>query len=280
MEKITRRTLLYRGCFKSTDFCLNHVEGCSHGCKYPCYAYLIKKKHGAIKDYADWIKPKLVGNALDLLDAEMARIGNRLGRAYMCFATDLFMYGNMEVADQSLRIMARLNKAVVPVTALTKGVYPRELAEKSGAGKDNHYGITLVSLDEEFRKRYEPGAAPLAERVKALKYLHDKGCRTWISIEPYPPEFMIKQDINELLDAVSFVDEIAVGKLSYNSELYRHKGIHEFYKKVYFSVWKHCEKKGINYFAPGAEQAREEVKVKVRAPEQLTLGLAMPCANA
>ncbi len=274
METITRKTLLYRGGFKSTDFCLNHVEGCSHGCKYPCYAFLIKQKHGAIKNYADWIKPKLVGNALDLLDTEMARLGNRLGRAYMCFATDLFMYGNPEVADLTLRIMARLNKNGVPVTALSKGVYPRELAEKSGAGKENHYGITLVSLDEDFRKKYEPGAAPLSERVKALKYLHDKGCRTWISVEPYPPEFMIKQDIGELLEAVSFVDEIAVGRLNYNNELYRQKGIHEFYKKVYFGVWKYCEKKGIKYFAPGVEPAREEPAAK--EPEQLSLGLPMP----
>ncbi len=277
MQSITRKTLLYRGGFKSTDYCLNHVEGCSHGCKYPCYAFLIKQRHGAVKDYADWIKPKLVSNALDLLDSEMNRLGNRLGRVYMSFATDIFMYGNAEVRELTLRIMAKLNSRGVPCTTLTKGLYPKEVAEKQGAGRENHYGITLVSLDEDFRKKYEPGAAPLAERLAALKYLHDKGCKTWVSLEPYPPEFMVKQDITKLLDAVSFVDEIAVGKLNYNNELYRHKGINEFYKHVYFSIWRYCDKNKISYAIPIVpEKKPAEEPVAKAAPQQLAFNLPEP----
>ena len=38
MQTIERKTLLYHSGVEYSDFCLNHVEGCSHGCKYPCYA--------------------------------------------------------------------------------------------------------------------------------------------------------------------------------------------------------------------------------------------------
>lgn len=113
--------MLYRGGFKSTEYCLNHVEGCIHGCKYPCYANLIKKGLGKIKDYKEWIRPKLVENALELFDMEMKQHVGRISRVYMCFATDIFMKGYPEIWDLSLRIIDRLNTSEIPVTTLTKG---------------------------------------------------------------------------------------------------------------------------------------------------------------
>ncbi len=64
MESIERKSLLYKSKVEYADFCLNHVEGCSHGCKYPCYAYMMKKRCGIIKTYEDWCRPKIVSNAL------------------------------------------------------------------------------------------------------------------------------------------------------------------------------------------------------------------------
>jgi len=60
MRKIIRKTLLYKSGVEYADYCINHVEGCSHGCKYPCYAMMMKKRCGIIKNYNDWIKPKIV----------------------------------------------------------------------------------------------------------------------------------------------------------------------------------------------------------------------------
>ena len=31
--EIQRKTLLYKSEVEYADFCLNHIEGCSHGCK-------------------------------------------------------------------------------------------------------------------------------------------------------------------------------------------------------------------------------------------------------
>ena len=52
--------------------------------------------------------------------------------------------------------------------------------------KSNEYGITLISLDENYRRKMEPGAAPYAERLAVLRALHEKECQTWISIETVP----------------------------------------------------------------------------------------------
>lgn len=40
----------------------------------------------------------------------------------------------------------------------------------------NEYGITAVTLDEDFRKEMEPGAAPMEDRISALEALSKQGC--------------------------------------------------------------------------------------------------------
>jgi DNA repair photolyase len=65
LTEITRKTLLYKSGVEYADYGLNHAEGCSHGCTYPCYAMMMKKRHGIVSSYEDWIKPKIVSNALE-----------------------------------------------------------------------------------------------------------------------------------------------------------------------------------------------------------------------
>ena len=88
----------------------------------------------------------------------------------------------------SFEVIRKLNNAGIKFTVLTKGILPIELAQLS---PENEYGISLVSLDENFRKRMEPGSAPYIERIQALYNLHKAGCKTWVSMEPYPiPSFI------------------------------------------------------------------------------------------
>ncbi|MEE1061431.1 MAG: hypothetical protein UH080_06370 [Ruminococcus sp.] len=40
-ETIIRKSMLYKTGVEYGDYIINHVLGCSHGCQYPCYAFLI-----------------------------------------------------------------------------------------------------------------------------------------------------------------------------------------------------------------------------------------------
>jgi DNA repair photolyase len=71
MDTIKRKSLLYKSNVEYGDFTINPVLGCSHGCKYPCYAFMMAKRFGKVKNYEEWIKPKLVENCIDLLDKEI-----------------------------------------------------------------------------------------------------------------------------------------------------------------------------------------------------------------
>ena len=59
---ITRKSMLYKTGVEYGDYTINHVQGCAHGCKYPCYAMMMAKRFGKVKTYDDWCEPKLAEN--------------------------------------------------------------------------------------------------------------------------------------------------------------------------------------------------------------------------
>ncbi|MBN2535654.1 MAG: radical SAM protein [Spirochaetales bacterium] len=248
IDTIKRKGLLYKSGVEYADYCLNHVEGCSHGCRYPCYAFLMKKRCGKIKTYEEWCHPKIISNAMELLEKEIPKFKKNIDYVHLCFSTDPFMYNQSEISELSLRIIRELNRHDIPVTTLTKGITPKELIQCTQySNAINMYGITLVSLDEDFRKKYEPNAALFLERINALKVLHDNRCKTYVSIEPYPTPNLIKQDLKEILEATGFVDKIIFGRMNYSRKVTEFKGYKDFYNELAYYVIAHCKKKNIEW---------------------------------
>ncbi len=238
---ITRKSLLYRSKVEYGGWTVNHVLGCSHGCRYPCYAMSLAKRTGRVSDYDDWIQPRLVGNALELLEDELVRHAGTIDTVHLCFTTDPFMYdcaaeGPIErVASMSMSIIRRLNAEGIPVTTLTKGVYPDSLVSSlPDLHPDNQYGISLVSLSDSFQARWEPGAASARARLASLDQLASRGARTWISAEPYPTPNIDETAPNviELLESARFADKIVFGKWNYNRLATTYDREHAFYDGI------------------------------------------------
>ena len=238
MKYIERKSLIYKTGVEYGDYTINIAEGCAHGCKYPCYAMMMAKRFGKVKTYEDWCEPKIVSNALSLLDKELPKMKRDLKSIQLCFTTDPFMYKYPEISDLSLKCIEKINSYKIPCTVLTKGILPNELATLS---KKNEYGITLISLDEKFRNEMEPGSAPYNERIEALKYLHEQGCKTWVSIEPYPTPNFIEQDLGEILNKLSFVDKIIFGRLNYNARVSQYKDYKNFFNNMAQLVIDYCK---------------------------------------
>lgn len=244
MKTIKRKSLLYKTDVEYGDYTINHVQGCAHGCLYPCYAMMNAKRFGQTKTYEEWCEPKLVENTIELLNREIPKLKNKIKSVQLCFTTDPFMYGFPEVAEMSIKAISLLNENGIKCTALTKGVLPIELATLS---KENEYGVTLISLDEEFRKEIEPNAASYQERIASLRALHNAGCKTWVSIEPYPTPNFIEQDIHDILEAVAFVDKIIFGRLHYNKKVSEYKNCKKFFNETANMVIDYCKAHNIDY---------------------------------
>lgn len=301
MPMIERKVMLYKSKVEYMSgegvYAMNHVLGCSHGCKYPCYAYLTAKRFGQVDSYEDWCEPRLVVNTLERLESEL---GKHVERVHLCFTTDPFpclgpgvqteeglgAFERVEcIHDASMRAIREINSRGIPVTILSKGTLPwmdascphgllRDYATSAVVDRPhptNEFGISLSSLDEGFRERWEPGAAPYAERIAGLKALHDAGCRTWVSVEPWPsPDvyastflrhgenaakarthdlsvagavawLQLFKQLDELLEEVGFADRIVFGR-------WNHGGAGEYadyYRSCAENVRLFCDRRGI-----------------------------------
>lgn len=236
--------MLYKTGVEYGDYTMNHVLGCSHGCKYPCYAFMLKKRFGQVESYDDWIEPKIVDNTLALLDKEIPRLKDKIKSVHLCFATDPFMYGFDNIIELSIGAIKKLNEAGINCSVLTKGILPKELNKLS---KANEYGISLISLDEQYRAKMEPGAAPYRLRIESLRFLHEAGYKTWVSMEPYPTPNLIEQDITEILTSIEFTDRIIFGRTNYNKEVSNFLNHKEFYNDCTVKVIEFCQNHGIDY---------------------------------
>lgn len=266
---IERKTLLYETKVEYGNFTINHVFGCAHGCNFPCYAFLMARSYGKAKNYEEWIHPKIVANALDLLEKEIPKYKDKIDFVHLSFTTDPFMYDSVSkkvfpaICESTLKIIEKLNAENIKVTVLTKGIYPEELTDKKKYCEKNEYGITLVSLKEKFKKDFEPYAAPFEERIKSLEFLHNKGLKTWVSMEPYPTPNLVKQDIYSILERIAFADKIVFGKMNYNKESTKFEDNEGFYKECSEKVIDFCLRNKKQYHikkgTPYAETATKEL---------------------
>jgi len=138
-----------------------------------------------------------------------------------------------------------LNDAKIKCTVLTKGCLPVELSQFA---RDNEFGITLISLDENFREKNEPFSSSYKERIECLYKLHKLGIKTWVSIEPYPTPNIIQQNIEDILNSISFVDKIIFGKMNYNSMVSKYADYKKYFNCLSEKVADFCRKNNKEYY--------------------------------
>ena len=251
---IERKSLIYETKVEYAKYAINHILGCKHSCSY-CYAYKNCRRWGQVKDREDWEDFKIVKNALAILKEELPKWKEKIGEDFihLCFTTDPFMYDRENnnlfsaVEISSLHIIKLINDHGLKVETLTKGYYPKAIVDFN-LSKANSYGITLTSLNEQFRIKHECGSANYRMKISSLKMLHYYGLKTWVSIEPYPTPNILEQDLQELLNSIAFVDRIVFGKMNYVPEATNYPQAKEFYNRCVLEVVDFCEGLGKEYY--------------------------------
>lgn len=230
--------MLYQTKVKYGDWAMNHVQGCAHGCNYPCDAFLMACRFDHAKTYEDWCQPSIVDNTFDLLRKELPKYRREIKQVQLCFTTDPFIVGYPEIAKINMDAIRLINEYDIPCYVL-----PKEL---TGLSDINHYGITLVTLDDEFRRKMEPGAANIEERLATLRALSEAGCKTWVSMEPYPMPNVHEQELQPILDAASFTDRIVFGRVHNDKRASAYEDLEAFYRGAAGQVRKFCKANGID----------------------------------
>ena len=91
------------------------------------------------------------------------------------------------------------------------------------------FGSTILFKDDQFRKKWEPHAAPIEVRFDVVREARRMGIRTWISLEPVinAPEAL--KVIEELHDCVDFWK---IGKINHLPAVEKLTNWRVFYSEV------------------------------------------------
>lgn len=205
---MTQRRILKKSKIEYVSHCANYCDGCAHGCLYPCYARLMKR----ISCHEWRHNPQAVFNAADLLQSELQRLRKPPTEILVSSSHDPYQPQNSLPTRQILEVLA---EAEMPVWVLTKGglraIHDLDLLQRPRA----KFGVSITTLNEGMRERWEPGAASIHNRFLALTNARLRDVETWVSIEPALPGLDLFR-LAEMLQGLA--DWVVIGKWNHNRQ--------------------------------------------------------------
>lgn len=185
------KAVLVKSDLPASDYVANPYSGCPHRCRY-CYASFMKRFTGHTEEW---------GTYIDVKEYDSCRLPKALGSKTVLLASVTDPYNPYEVKFHKSRdILKLLVHSDAHVEILSKSdlmVNDIELLKKF---RDLSVGISLNTLDDDFRKDMEPGAPSVKRRLKALEKLHNAGIPTYLFISPIFPYLT---DIRAILRATA-----------------------------------------------------------------------------
>ncbi len=191
---------------------VNLYAGCPHRCGY-CFAadnrFIDKKKF-----HSD-VHPRK--GILAAIEKDCKRMEGDPRRILLCFNCDPYpATGTCEdVTRPALEIMEKYHMSA---QILTKGgrlaIRDFDILERN----DWKFGTTLLLWSEALRWKWEPKAASVDSRLEAIRVAHNRGIRTWVSVEPVVDPHEALWVISNLRD---LVDYWKVGKINHRPEIER-----------------------------------------------------------
>lgn len=195
--------IIYEPSGKAKEYCdlaANLYSGCSHGCTY-CYAPACLRSTPE-----KFLNAQPRKDILRQIEKEAPAYAGK--EVHLCFTCDPYQPIEREhrLTRRTLEIFTRHN---VRARILTKG--GSRCLDDIRRFRENRsiVGATLTMLDPEQSLKFEPGAAPPADRIATLAALHESGIETWASLEPVIDP---AQSLELIRRTAPFVDTFKVGK--------------------------------------------------------------------
>ncbi|MEE9593802.1 MAG: radical SAM protein [Candidatus Hydrothermarchaeales archaeon] len=187
------------------DYALNPYRGCGHGCIY-CYAPAVLREK---RKWGEFVDVKL--NIPTVLRRELRK--KPRGQVGISTVTDGYqpLEKKYEVTRRCLEELAKVD---FPVCIQTKSDLVLRDLDILKKFSDVEVGFTITTIDDEARKRYEPGASPVEDRITALEAIAGEGIETWVFVGPIMP-YITDRDLHRFVRrlADAGVNTILVDKL-------------------------------------------------------------------
>lgn len=238
MEYISCKSALSKSRLPGLNYTFNPYVGCKHGCIY-CYVPDVLKLN------MDWGREVYVKrNVLNILRREV--LYKKPGIVGISTSTDPYqsIEKDLEITRRAIMI---LNSAGFRISIQTKS--PLVLRDLDLMNERFDVGFTITSFNEDFRKKFEPNAPSIDERISALEEISSRGIKTWIFYGPVISGFNDSEDDikNIVLLASKTKSKIIYDKLNIKPKVIkRMQGIN--IKEVNFkNLIKLCKEHNVKY---------------------------------
>ena len=184
-KEVYAKSILNPSRIPEVCYAINPYIGCQHGCTY-CYARFMKKYSGHQNDqWGSFVDIKI--NAAEVLEKQLWR-KRKAKRESVLLSSVTDAYQPIERKYMiTRRCLELLHDSGFPVSILTKSDLVLRDLEILGQNSKNDIGFTIISLGEEVRRAFEPGAPNSSKRLSALKTLSEAGIHTWGFVGPIIP---------------------------------------------------------------------------------------------
>jgi len=192
------------------DYCVNPYTGCQVNCRY-CYARLFMKRYSGHKEpWGEFVDVKI--NAPEVLRKQLQRA--KRGTVWISSVCD--PYQTLEAKyELTRRCLKELLEKQFPVNIQTKSKLVLRDMNLLKDFKEIEVGFTITTNDEKIARSFEPGAASVSDRMKALEKLHASGIRTFAFIGPLLPG-----DPEKLVaDLAGLVDKVFIDRMNYLNQI-------------------------------------------------------------
>lgn len=213
------------------DYAINIYTGCPHRCYY-CFAPNVLHKQR--EQFHACVEPRK--DIVEEVRKQIAREGIVGKLIHLCFTCDPYPKGCDSTATRE--IIEILKESGNHVQILTKNGQDA-MRDFDLLDENDWFGVTYAGYSdrgENLIPEEEPGAGAPYQRLMALWKAHDKGIKTWVSMEPVLDDCSVCG-----LIGAPYIDLFKIGKLNYYPSNINWKGFGE-------TVEAYCKEKGLNYY--------------------------------
>jgi DNA repair photolyase len=211
IHEIETKHILTHSKLPGLGYSINPYIGCQHGCVY-CYARFMKRFTNHNEPWGQFVDAKINGIEVFVKDFIKVKPGEE---AFIASVTDAYqpVEGQYKLTRSILERIANsppeLLKNEFAVSILTKSDLVLRDLDILKRLKNVSVGFSIAMINETARRLFEPRAAPIRQRIAALKTLRDAGIRTYAFISPILPGIT---DLSAIFEALEGIVEYVNGE--------------------------------------------------------------------
>jgi DNA repair photolyase len=185
IQEIKSKSIISKTGIPSADYVINPYVGYSHSCFY-CYARFMKRFTGHRENWGDFVDIKI--NAPDLIpvlkDYKSSKYSGK--RILLSSVTDPYI-----PLERKYELTRKILEKLIPhqphLNILTKSDLVLRDLDLIKQFENREIGFSFSTLVEDIRRKVEPGASSIKNRMKALKIIHEEHITTYVFISPIIP---------------------------------------------------------------------------------------------